>query len=247
MPDPANDILTQNESNQSNKDLVSELVGDGKKFKTIEDLAQGKLQADIHIKRLEEEARVMRDTLAGAKAIDDVLQAIQAKTSLDGNPSKIGEPEDKSTLQSPGLSEEQVAKIVAEKMTGFETAKQKDANRVKSNELMTQLFGEKAKEKFESKASSPALRQALVTLAETSPAEFISLFEEKKNESIVDLSGSKNLNTLNVNTSNSNAEPGTQLYYNKLRKEKPKLYYSAAVQLEMHAAALKDPAKYFGH
>ena len=228
------------------KDLLTELVGDGKKYKTTEDLARGRLEADIHIKRLEEEAKVLRDQVASAKSVDDILAAIQAKAALEGTPPEKNEDlVDTKVLPSTGLTAEQVAKIVAEQLKGSETAKQKEVNRQKSNDLMKQMFGDKAQEKFNAKAASPELRATLVQLAEVNPTDFISLFKEAGVESVID-GGGRNLNVLNVETTSNNLEPGTQLYYGNMRKKEPKKYYSPAIQLEMHNAALKDPARYFG-
>lgn len=233
------------DSTPAPKDLLSELVGDGKKFKTVEDLAQGKLQSDIHIKRLEEEAKVLRDQVATAKSVDDVLAAIKANAALEETPLETPIVPDPKVLPSVGLTAEQVAKIVAEQIKGSETAKQKETNRLQSNNLMTKLFGDKAKEKFEAKATSPELRATLVQLAEVNPTEFITLFQEKGQDSILD-NGNKHLNTLNVYDNTGSLEPGTQPYYSDMRKKNPKQYYSPAVQLEMHTAAMKDPSKYFG-
>ena len=242
MPDQ--DILTDNVAVIEPTNLLTELVGPDKKFKTVTDLAQGKLQADIHIKRLEEEAKVLREQVAAAKSVEDVLDAIKANAAHEGTPPANEIVPDTKVL-SPGITAEQVAKIVAEQIQGSETAKQKEVNRVKANALMAKMFGEKAKEKFEAKATSPELRATLVQLAEINPEEFANLFREKGQESVLD-SGGKNLNVLNVDTTTNNTEPGTQTYYSNMRRKEPKKYYSAAVQLEMHNAALKDPTKYFG-
>ena len=233
------------ERKETPKDLISELVGEGKKYKTTEDLARGRLEADIHIKRLEEEAKVLRDQVAAAKSVDDILAAIQAKAASEGTPLEPkDEGVDTKVLPSAGLTAEQVAKIVAEQLKGSETAKQKEVNRQKSNDLMKQMFGDRAQEKFNSKATSPELRATLVQLAEVNPTDFISLFKEQGTQSVVD-SGS-HLNVLNVPNTTGSAEQGTQLYYSEMRKKNPKQYYSPAVQLEMHNAAMKDPNRYFG-
>lgn len=240
MPDPA-DILS---NTQVPKDLIAELVGEGRKFATLTDLAQGKLQSDIHIARIEQENKDLRDKVAAAKSVEDVLAAIQAKAAHEETPPETPIVPDTKVLPS-GLTAEQVAKIVAEQLKGSETAKQKEVNRQKSNDLMKQMFGGKAQEKFNAKATSPELRATLVQLAEVNPTDFISLFKEAGVESVID-GGGRNLNVLNVETTSNNLEPGTQLYYGNMRKKEPKKYYSAAVQLEMHNAALKDPARYFG-
>lgn len=227
------------------KDLIAELVGEGKKFKTVEDLAAGKLQSDIHIKRLEEEAKTLREQVAKAKAVEDVLEAIKANAASGQTSQENNEDDDKKVTPSASLSAEQIAKIVADQIKGSETAKQREVNRSKANELMVKSFGEKAKDKFEAKATSPELRAILIQLAEVNPEDFVSLFKEASAESVVD-SSSKNLNKLNVDNTTNSKEPGTQLYYAEMRKKNPKQYYSAAVQLEMHGAAMKNPSKYFG-
>jgi hypothetical protein len=227
------------------KDLLTELVGEGKKYKTQEDLARGKLEADIHIKRLEEEAKALREAAAGAKSIDDILEAIKAKAALVETPPKNNDATEDEVLPPSGVSADQVAKIVAEQLKGNETARQKEANRIKSNDLMKKMFGDKAQEKFNAKATSPEVRAVLVQLAETSPEQFALLFKEQGQESLIDAGGRQSAN-LNETNSGADAEPGTQKFYAQLRKKNPKLYYAAATQLEMHNNALRDPQRYFG-
>src|SRR4051812_10177738 len=102
----------------ANKDLVVELVGEGKTYKTVDELAKGKINADIHIKRLEEEAKALREQLAGAKSVEDVLEAVKANSVSRQTPS------DNGNVASPAgssLSAADVAKIVAEQITGQET------------------------------------------------------------------------------------------------------------------------------
>lgn len=225
------------------QDLVAELVGEGKKFKTVEDLAQGKLQSDIHIKRLEEEARVMNEKLASAKSVEDILEAVKANTAVGNN---LPNKKDEISESAPAsLSADQIAKIVAEQVTGLETARTKAQNKQKANDLLVGMFGDKAAEIFNSEASTPEMRATLTQLAEVSPEKFAQYFKREGKENVVD-NGAGGKNTVVKDLGNGGVVPGTQAYYSKLRKENPKLYYSAATQLAMHDAALKDPAKYFG-
>ncbi len=220
------------------KDLLSELVGEGKKYKTPEDLARSRLEADKHIAKLELENRDLRDKAASAKSVDDILAAVQAKAAS-------GQPPEVQELNQPpqaGISAEEVAKIVEAKLTGLETQKQKDANLKKANDAMVQLFGTKAQEVFQNEPE--ATRLALRQLAEVDPDKFVSFFKKAAPGSVVD-SGGRNITTINPAPSGS-AEPGTRAYYAKMRKENPSAYYSPRIQLEMHDQAIKDPAKYFG-
>jgi hypothetical protein len=58
---------------------VSDLVGEDKKFKTVEDLAKGKLEADSYIEQLKEENRIAREKLGeleGSKSKDETVSEL---------------------------------------------------------------------------------------------------------------------------------------------------------------------------
>lgn len=237
------DVFSQ--SKQEANDLVAELVGEGKKFKTVEALAQGKLQADVHIARLEQENKAFREQLAGAKSVEDILEAIKTNAAVGTNQSDTQENTE-SASATPSISAEQIAKIVAEQVSGLETAKTKAKNKKTANDLLVGMFGDKASEIFEKEAHTPELRAALISLAETDPNKFAAVFKRDGTGTAVD-SGEKAKSAAAASLLNgSGPEQGTQAYYSKLRKENPKAYYSPAIQLEMHKAALQNPAKYFG-
>lgn len=238
------DLFNKDETPPQNDDeLVQTLVGEGKPYKSTADLAKGKLQADIHIRRVEQENKELREKVASAKTVDDVLAAVQAKVAPDPTNS---EPEPEGE-KPQGLTAEQVAKIVTEQITGRETAKVKTANKERANRAMFELFGDKASEVFEKEANSPELKEALIKLAEVDPDKFVSMFKKEVVKSPgVDSQGSKRVDMLNLQPQSGTAVRGTQAFYSKLRKENPQAYWSAAVQLEMHEYALKNPDSYFG-
>lgn len=229
---------------QPPKDLLSELVGEGKKYKTVEDLARSRLEADIHIQRIEGENKEYRDKLASAKTVEDVLEAVKARSaSADDNPDKNNEmPPAKASLTA-----DEVAKIVAEQVSGIRTREVKETNKARANAKMVELFGEKAKDVYLKEAPTPDLQAVYGQLAETNPDKFIELMTRGRADTHqnLDVGGDKNAMALNMNQG-GRIEPGTQAFYAKLRKEKPSDYYSAAVQLQMHRDALSNPDKYFG-
>lgn len=244
MPDK--DLFDPSTPPQNDEELVKTLVGDGKPYKTTADLAKGKLQADIHIKRVEQENKELRDKVAGAKTVEDVLAAVQAKVANEPTNSEPDPEEDKNT-HPQGLTAEQVAKIVAEQITGSETAKVKTQNKERANRAMFELFGEKASEVFEKEASTPELKEALIRLAEVDPDRFVSMFKKEVVKGPgVDSQGSKRVDMLNLQPQSGTAVRGTQAYYSELRRKNPQLYWSAGTQLEMHEFALKNPDTYFG-
>src|SRR5712672_125043 len=70
------------------KEYLQELVGDGKKFKSPEDLARGKYEADSYIKILERRLDEMRDDYKKvrgeadtAKRLDDLINQLSKSPS----------------------------------------------------------------------------------------------------------------------------------------------------------------------
>lgn len=231
-------MFEPNPNAETPKEVLTELVGEGKKYKTAEDLARSRLQADIHITKVEKENAELRDKLAGAKAVEDVLEAVKASAvSGRDSPDLVNSP-------AQGLTAAEIASIVQEQVTGLETKRERILNRKKADIKMRELFGEKAEEVFKEQAATPELFKLYTELAEVDPEKFVSLFKRGSEKSPIDSGGSQ---TRVISQPTSEAtDPGTQGFYSKMRKENPSLYYSAATQLKMHQAALSNPDKYFG-
>lgn len=71
MSDNIFDVELQDEVTiPDNVDYVNELVGEGKKFKTVEDLAKGKYHSDVTIETFK-------------RQIDDLKKELNTRTSLD--------------------------------------------------------------------------------------------------------------------------------------------------------------------
>jgi len=228
---------------QNDQELIDSLVGEGKAYKTLGDLAKGKLNGDIHIKQVELENKELRERVASAKTVEDVLAAVQAKVTTEGDTSD----EDDSGHSAPvSITPEQVAKIVAEQITGRETSQKKAINREKVNKMMFELFGDASENLFLKEANTPELQKAFTQLAEIDPDKFMGFFKKESVKTMGVDSGGKNINALNISTDSGAPVPGTQKFYSHLRKTNPTSYYSAGVQVQMHQDAMSNPGKYFG-
>lgn len=220
--------------------VLEALVGEGKTYKTAEDLAKGKLNADVHISKIELENKEMREKLAAAKTVEDLLEKINANAA----PVVNNDGSTTSVATTPGMTAEQIAKLVEQQIQGRETATAKASNLAKAEAKLKALFGDKAKEVFDKEASNPVIKATMLQLAEVDPDKFISLFQRSSSPTGVDTG--QNGKNLNVNFQDSSTiVPGTQRFYSEMRKKEPAKYYSSNIQLEMHQAALADPNKYF--
>lgn len=215
------------------------LVGEGRKYQTVEQLAKAYMQADEFIETLKGENSQLREEVQKGATLDDVMKRLEAKPSG-------GTDQSAKTTQS-GLSAEQVVSIVRAQLTGLETERTQQANLVKADAELKKLFGEKAKEMFEREAPTPELKKALMSLASVSPEKFVALFVPKGQQQTTDNSTSVNTAALQgAAASGREADPTCKEFYDNLRRKEPRKYYSQAVQIQMNKAAVANPNKFFG-
>lgn len=152
---------------------LEQLVGEGKKFATIEDLAKGKQEADAHIAKLEGEAELSREQLAelGKKAeknvaLSEIMEAVK-------NANKEGESEGKT------LDEEALKELVKDVISGESEAQTKSDNRRAANQaVLDKLDGnvEAARAYVAEVAKENGMTVDQVqSLGETSPSAFRKL------------------------------------------------------------------------
>lgn len=218
--------------------IVEVLVGEGRKYASIEALAKSRIEADDFIETLKSENATLREANARAKTVEDVLKRMETK--------EVSPPDKAVARNAP--TEDEIANIVKNTMTGMETARTRENNLKKADDEMKRLFGEKAQEAFLAKAATPELKKALTELASVSPAEFVALFTKGSvvASSTVAASGGVNTAALGNQPVQSTGDPTTKAYYDEVRKKDTKRYYSRDFQLQMHDAAQANPNKFFG-
>jgi hypothetical protein len=216
--------------------LLTALVGEKQKYRSVEELAKGYVNADEHIKRLEEENRKLREAQAAAKTLDDVLERMQTKQE---------EPKTQAPVQA--VSAEQIAQLVEQTLTGRETAKTREANLLAADKLMKEKFGDKAAEVFKGRASTPELQRVYMEMAAIDPQQFIGMFGGSAPApqgnvampSVSTTSVSPSSNRVNVEWSKE--------WVAKTRKENPTLYWSTEFQSKLASTVAQNPSLYFGN
>ncbi len=231
--DKANPSNTSNSTAATAAEL-SALVGEGKKYKTVDDLAKAYVSADTFIEQLKAENTTLREKATASKTIDDVLERLHQQQN--------------STTKDPGnVSVTDLAKLVEQTVTGLETKKSKTTNLLAADKKMKEMFGEKAQQTFESVATTPELRNIYMELAAADPDKFVKMFLGTKSGTTVDAGGGVNT-TVNYSDGNSNRSTtvGTKDYYDSVRKTNPSEYYSQAFQLSMDKQVRSNPNLYYG-
>ena len=216
--------------------LFNALVGENQKYKTADDLAKAYNNADQFIETLKEENRKLREQVASAKTIDEVLERMSRQ--------EVTPEEDNPTVRE--ITPDYVQQLVEKTLEGRKQQEYKSNNLLKADALMKEKFGEKAADVFKQRASSPEKQRILMELAATDPNEFVALFSGV-------VAPSNNLDTSSFNTtsvasrgSDRSKVEGTKEWAAKVRKEDPQTYWSQEFQYKLQQTVSKNPTLYFG-
>lgn len=99
-----NSLFSNNEQSSNNQNELSGeaslelLVGEGKKYATVEEMAKGMVHSQSHITKLESEATTLQEDAQKAKSIDEILAAVNAEKGNNQH-SEQQEQSDQTTQQ----------------------------------------------------------------------------------------------------------------------------------------------------
>lgn len=240
------DVFATGENNTST--ALEQLVGEGKKFATVEDLAKGKLAADAHVSTLEAEAAATKDQLATLNrekgteyTVADLMKAVK-----DATDSKEGDAEGTKPMSSEELQELIKSAIAGEKQTST-----KDANRAKGNALVLSKANgniEVAQALIAERATAVGMTPAsLAELSESSPEAFAKLMEIDSTTQAPSTGALHSVNTDVLNAGVMEVDGyKTRSYYEAKRKEMGNLKYihDKSLQTEMQRASQALGAKF---
>ena len=224
----------ETQQTQTKESFVDHLVGDGKKFKDIEALAKGKLEADRHIGEITKTLDELRAELAKQDYAKNLLEQM-SKGSETGaeqpTPVTTSSSNTENTTQSASDFEALVEKVI----TAKEKSKTASQNISVVGEEMQKQYGDKTADVL--KAKSLELNMSLDRLKEIaaeSPTAFFQLIGVKKmGEKTSTSTGVTTQSTIRSENFNSYSQDRTFEYYQKLRKENRSLYYSPKIQNTM--------------
>lgn len=218
-----------------NKNYLDELVGEGKKFKTVEDLARGKAEADLYIedfKRRQDELRqdylrLKTEYDAGPSLKELIDQMKAAKESNSDNTQSANE--DKSDTLDLTKVEEMIR-------NGIATTKQQEREENNYNTVQAKLievYGPNYAQTLKTQISQLGLTADFVNdLARKHPTvlfKTLGLDGQRQGETFQAPPQSTNRN----DSFGSNAPKRTWTYYEKIRKTDSKRYFDPKTQDQM--------------
>jgi hypothetical protein len=225
-------LLDNNQLND-NKDYFNELVGEDKKFKTPQDLAKGKVMADQFIEQLTSENKALRQQILDAQAdatararLEELLQKFdQQQSQQQSNPN----PQASVANPTPTFKPEEIESLVTNKIVEFDTRRKQQENFNTVKAKLNERYGDKASEVVQSQIEALGISIEYANdLARNHPRAFERMFG---------LDQPASSSTFNLPTSsggfNKPQPKKTWTYYQKIKKENPKLYNSPEIQSEM--------------
>lgn len=245
-PEGADD--TQRQEGESEASYLERLVGDDKKFKTPEDLARGKLEADRHIAKLEEEMEGLRGDLNSRLNMQTFLDRLEKSgyTPEDTQTPPESDSQDRD-MSNTGLSMQDVEKLVSQKLEETTAEVQRRSNLEKSVEGLQAAFGPRYGDKVKAVTQEMGLGEKFMEdLAATNPQAFLKFVgaNEATRPTDPSITGVPRTSFNSAATPSTSGEK-TQSYYSKMRAEDPGRYWRKETQAEMHRQSMKLGEAFF--
>jgi hypothetical protein len=221
-------VTTEITNNPTNDSYVTQLVGEGKKFKDIESLAKGKLEADRHIGEITKTLDELRAELAKQDYAKSLLEQMNKASETTAEQPSSSTPSPSNTENTTQRASDDIEALVEKVITEKERSRTVTQNLSVVNEEMEKQYGDKAGQIL--KAKSAELNMSLERLKEIaaeSPTAFFQLVGVNNNKKVTSMTTQSSVRSENFN---SNSQERDFDYYQKLRKENRSLYYSPKIQ-----------------
>lgn len=169
MFDQDNAQQQEQPENKSAQEIFEELVGEGKKYSSPEELAKAYFHANSHISKLEQENEQYRVKTQAAKSVDEILAQLQQRGSDADKMADEATPESK-----PERTNDDVESLVQKALEAKLKERDSAGNQKQVAAKLREKFGDAAGKVFDEKSKELGLD--LESLAGQSPAAVLSIF-----------------------------------------------------------------------
>jgi prefoldin subunit 5 len=243
-----NIFQTAQDQNAVGQSTLNDLVGEGKKFKTPDDLAKAKLESDRFIEKLQNEQRELREELSKRLSAEEALKRAREAGSVVAPQ----EPPDRSPSPQPRQETTDIGSEVDRILRRREQENTAKSNIDTVTSKMKDLYGnvDKAAEVVQNKSQELGMSvEKLQALASENPKAFFQLLgvQDKPAGSPQTSSWNnvKNTTAMKNAAGSTTTVPGTYKYYEEIRKSDPAAYFSPRVQLQMDKDAREKGEKFY--
>lgn len=235
MTDAVNDPFVTPESN---KDYLSELVGEGKKYADAAALAKAVAHGQTHIATLETELASLRTQAANGMNVEKLVEALEARRQA--NEGNLGHPQGEARQEATPQNIEEIVLNTIQKAESTRTAKQ---NRDVVVAKMSEVWGADSNKKLSNIASSLGVSlDYLDGVAKQSPDLFFTITGLNARPTPVN-GAAVPTSTVSFGGNASNKRDAS--FYREMRKSNPKLWYDQKTQIQYQRDAIAQGEDFF--
>lgn len=228
------------------------LVGEGKKFKTTEDLAKAKMESDRFIQQLQGELSGLRTELSTRQTLEQLMDKFGAQrvpeTTTQSHNQNSQDGDGQNAVKT--FSEDDITRLVEDRLSKVEQARIHQANLASVQKALVESIGPDYVTHLKAKATELGVTEEyLNTMAKETPKAFLKL---------IDADSSQRATTPGLFTppaSHGAPSPNKQHFtptgqrkqswYNDLKSKDASKYWSPEVQNQMHRDAINLGESFF--
>lgn len=230
-------LLEDTNTLDPNKKYFEELVGEGKKFKTPEDLARGKYEADLFVETLkrtqdqlrEDYLKMREENMARAK-LEDLIDQLANKRQISND-----EPLVKDVREQPTFKPEEIESLVSNQIQKHEVVKKQTENynhvKAKLQERHGDNFSNVLKQQI---AELGITQERLDDMARNEPKVLLRTLGLDQPVVTDNFQAPPRSNQRTDRFTSGNAPERTWTYYQNMMKTDPKSYFDPKTNVNMH-------------
>lgn len=230
------------------KSLVEQLVGEGKKFKDLEAMAKGKLEADTYIETIERKADELAKELEKRLTAEEIADQIRSQqqppvSNLNPNPGEVENSVGNQNETKPNFTTDDIEKLLEKKLEEKSAVSRQQANLAEVNKTLRDKIGATANQVLADKAADLGVTvEYLKEQAAISPKAFYNLIglSQQQTQSTGFNPPSSSVTTIPNGTTERN-----KAYYDKLYAENPKLRIDQKMTIQEHKDMLRLGSKFY--
>lgn len=224
---------------------VEDLVGEGKKFKSVEDLAKGKVMSDRFIEQLKQEAEDLRNELKTRITLEEFMTKVNTPaTTQNTDPAHNQNPA--SEKPTSAMTPEQLEQLLDKKLQERESANVQRQNLNAVKQRLQEAYGPNYVTTLDEKAKSLGLsRDFFNNLAATQPNALFAMLGVDRQKRQEPGLFTPPPSSASISSRSNTPVDRTEAFYNNLKKTNPTEYWSASTQAQMHRDAIRLGEKFF--
>lgn len=235
-----NDLFKVEDQLDENTDYYNELVGEGRKFRDNQALAKAKVDSDNYIRTLEskidqilaDHTQLQSDYRARA-SLEELLQKLDAAQSN-------AQPEVKQEQQQPQISTNDISELVQKQIRASEQEKLQQGNMRYVQQKLTEHYGERFQNAFKQQVDNLGLSEEFVTdLAKNHPEVLLRTIGVGQQQQSDGFQAPPRSSQRSDSFSPRGPKKRTWSYYQEMKKNDPKSYYSKENTVQMHKDAIE--------